>query len=257
MKLETLGPALSDRLRAEAQGMGEAYLDALLAACPEDAISGVYAKGSAYRPWDTAIDYVPELSDVDIHVRLAPEEDQAVRAMPFALDVGEAALGLFQSRFPRAVHVPRPQLFFLGDLERLRGYLPSPSGCVHTLFGQEYSGASRSDYADCQVADGQRFSDDARFMVNDLPGQVIDRPGRLLWRAVATITWRVGPAEPRLLTQLAWIRTTLGQSTGRRSCGNCLIVAIRSLPGATPSSTWRAGEAFDRGSKTGRLHDGH
>ena len=182
--------------------MATAYLDVLVAECPAASITGVYVKGSAYRPWDTVIDYVPELSDVDIHVRLAPGASAVIRSLPFALNVAGTALATFGQRFPDATHIPRPQLFFLDDLEKLTGYVPSPTGSVRTLLGQDYRSGDRAEYADCAVSDARRFISDARFILEELPGKVIDRPGDLLWRAVARITWRVAPAGPRLLTQM-------------------------------------------------------
>jgi len=216
MKLAPIDTALANQLRAEAHGMSKAYLDALLLLCPPDSVVGVYVKGSAYRPWDSVIDYVPELSDVDIHVRLAPAASAQLRTLPSALDLAEAALSIFRDAFPQAMHTPRPQLFFLDDLEKKPGYLASPRECVHTLFGPEYKCATRRDYADCRSADADRFAADARFISTDLPGKVIDRPGRLIWHAISTITWRVAPAGPRLLTQLgsdtydAWVLNRSG-----------------------------------------------
>src|SRR5687768_9127389 len=56
------------RVRAEVEGMTDAYVAALLERLPREQIVGLYAKGSAVKPWDAPIDYVPELSDVDLHV---------------------------------------------------------------------------------------------------------------------------------------------------------------------------------------------
>ena len=118
MDLEKLDPDLSERLRAEAHGMAAAYLDALLAESPSDSIVGVYVKGSSIRPWDTAIDYVPELSDVDIHVRSAADAPSVIESFPYALRIAEVALAGFRHRFPSPEHTPRPQLFFLKHIEK-------------------------------------------------------------------------------------------------------------------------------------------
>lgn len=182
--------------------MAESYRDALLAEAPEGSIAGVYLKGSSIRAWDTRVDYVPELSDVDIHVRLAEGAPPVVRSFPFALRVAEGALERFRTIFPSPAHTPRPQLFFLDQMEKLPGYLPSPPAGVRTLFGDEYRGATRDEYAHVRVSDTDRFCADADFVRRELAGKVIDRPGALLWRVVATLTFRIAPAGPRLLTHL-------------------------------------------------------
>jgi hypothetical protein len=226
MDLAQIDTALATQFRAEAHGMAEAYLEALQSLLPSESVIAVYAKGSAYRPWDSVIDYVPELSDVDIHVRLTQDASAQLRASGSALDLAEAALSFFRRAFPDAAHTPRPQLFFLDELEKLPGYLASPRECVHTLFGPEYKAGTPSDYAMCQAADAERFGADARFVSKELPGKVIDRPGRLIWNAVGTITWRVGPAGPRLLTQLgappydvwSWNRSRIIEELLRHDC---------------------------------------
>lgn len=202
MELAQIETVLAEQLRAEAHGMSESYLEALRSLCPPGSIVGVYMKGSAYRPWASLIDYAPEVSDVDIHVRLAEGATAQLRELAPALDLAEAALSLFRAAFPHAHHTPRPQLFFLDDMEKVPGYLASPKGCVHTLFGPEYEAGTRDDYATCRSSDAERFAADARFVLKELAGKVIDRPGRLIWHVVSTISWRVAPAGPRLLTQL-------------------------------------------------------
>src|SRR5699024_3931053 len=77
-----LVPRWSDRytdpaaIRREADAMSSAYVTAMREAIPDDQIEGIYLKGSATKPWESPLDYVPELSDVDIHLLLrdgAPE----------------------------------------------------------------------------------------------------------------------------------------------------------------------------------------
>ncbi len=194
----------AERLRSEAHDMAAAYMDTLLNVVPRDLIVGVYVKGSAYKPWDSLIDYVPELSDVDIHVHFLNDDDghSYLGTPQQALDVAERALSEFSARVPDASHLPRPQLLVLNDLVKLPGYLPSPAGAVHTLYGDIYAGASRDDYGSTQPDDARRFADDARFVDDELPMKVIDRPGKYAWRAVSLLVWRIGPAGPRLLTHL-------------------------------------------------------
>jgi len=184
MDLEPFDPGLAARIRAEAHGMAMAYLNVLVAESPKGSIAGVYLKGLSQRLWETEIDYVPELSDVDIHVRLAPDAPAVIHSFPFALQLGQSALAHFQRQFPSRSHTPRPQLLFLDHLEKLPGYLASPAGNVQTLLGEDYRGGTIAEYADCAPSDAQRFSSDAHFVIDELAGKVIDRPGKLLTNAI-------------------------------------------------------------------------
>ena len=52
----------------------EAMVDAVTGALTEtlgDALTGLWLKGSVSRTWDSPLDYVPELSDVDFHFAIA------------------------------------------------------------------------------------------------------------------------------------------------------------------------------------------
>ena len=203
VELEPFDPLLARRLRDEAHGMARAYVNALLAELHRDSISGVYAKGSAYRPWDSVVDYVPEVSDVDIHVRLAPGSEHALDRLDHALAIGARALATFTALHPAAAHTPRPQLMRLTEIEAFDGYRPSPGESVHTLHGEPYDGAEPGDY-DGQVAidDARRFRADADFVTGELASKVVDRPGAATWSVVARVAFRVAPAGPRLLTAL-------------------------------------------------------
>ena len=57
-----------ERLRREVSAMTEAIVEALLDNIPKDEIRAIYLKGSAKKRWDTPIDYVPEASDLDLHL---------------------------------------------------------------------------------------------------------------------------------------------------------------------------------------------
>ena len=226
MKLPPIPAPVAGQLRAEAEGMAGAYADALRTYCPADSVIGVYAKGSAFRPWDSVIDYVPEVSDVDVHARLAPLAVARLGEPRAAMELAEEALTRFRRAFPDALHTPRPQFVVLDELERTPGYLASPANCVRTLFGPEYEAGTPADYARSRVADAERFAADARHVAGELAGRLIDRPGRLVWNVVSTLAWRVAPAAPRLLTLLgtnpyeawSWNRTHLVEELLRQGC---------------------------------------
>lgn len=200
--LPPIDPELARVLREEARGLAEVLRDVLLAEAPSDSITGVYLKGSSVRAWDSRIDYVPEISDVDVHVRVRPEARAHTDSLDFALRVAGRTEAVFLDRFPSPRHTPRPQLFFLHDMERSTGYLPSTRDSVVVLHGADYSFGTFEQYEACRADDEARFLIDADFVRDSLAGKIIDRPGSLSWQAVATLTWRVAPTGPRLLTAL-------------------------------------------------------
>jgi hypothetical protein len=63
-------PAL---LRREALCLANAFAGALLEMIPEQDIAGIYLKGSTLKEWESPIDYVAEVSDVDIHLLFADD----------------------------------------------------------------------------------------------------------------------------------------------------------------------------------------
>lgn len=218
------------RFRAEARGMAEAYADALMEHAPAGLISGVYIKGSAFKQWETEIDYVPEFSDVDIHIRFADwrRGTDQLGTVRQAARIAETARSTFHRRFPDASHLPRPQLVVVNELESQPTYIPSPAGTVETLSGVPYPEVTRERYRDVGPHDRSRFLADAEFVRAELPWKLIDRPGKDAWRVVSALTWRVGPAGPRLLTQLgvhpfdAWTmnRTSVARELQERAGAN-------------------------------------
>lgn len=233
-KDDAMDPELERALRSEARGMAEAYQEAVLEHAAPGSVLGLYFKGSALRPWDSRLDYVPELSDVDLHVRLASWDDGAhgLSSTRAASLVAARALSTFRARFPDAVHTPRPQLMVMNEIERLDGYVPSPEATVETLHGTPYPAGTRETYAGVAPLDRRHFLIDADFVRDEVPWKLIDRPGALAWRVVSILTWRVGPAGPAILTQLgvdpfdAW-------SMNRTSVARALEAhATRELAGA-------------------------
>ena len=95
--------------------MESAIVSALFAVFPEDAVLGIYSKGSAVKTWDSPIDYVAEISDLDIHVRII---DPFAENNPLSeIDGSLAFQRIMESRFlqarPHPVHFPRPRVLFL------------------------------------------------------------------------------------------------------------------------------------------------
>ncbi len=199
-------------LKAEAFFMAEAFAEVLLEEIPNPDIEGIYCKGSVVKDWDSPLDYVPELSDVDIHLLF--HDDAAIekhlgsvaQAMRIQFRVEERYL----SKVPQPLHVPMPQLTLLNDLLHNEDYVHPPRKVVSVLYGKDapdpgYSNPDRIRRTDCK-----RLLDEEEFLKKRLPGHAVDRPARYIWQTLRLMSWRVSPTGPRVLhtlglpTEEAW-----------------------------------------------------
>lgn len=192
-----------EQLRAETEAMSDAWVEVLLAHLGPSPI-GVYRKGSAQKPWHSRIDYVPMLSDVDIHVRLA--DDAAVEALDASRSRSRSPPRLVAPTAGgcrRPLHTPRPQLNVLNVLEQQPGYAPSPAATVATLFGAPHEAHPPDEDGARRFREQDRGALFAHAeFVGALPMRVVDRPGTLLERITSELAWRVSPAAPRVLSVL-------------------------------------------------------
>ena len=196
----------------EAECLAECFRDQLLALIPAEEIRAIYLKGSVVKPWESPLDYVPEVSDVDLHVWF--HDDAAwpryLGTVPQALAVQEGVEALFAARIPQPLHEPRPQLIVMNKMMAEReDFLHSPRSTVSVLYGEEYPEADYSDAAAIRRRDSIGLIDEAGW-VDRMPLHLVDRPGRYLREALRQLVWRVSPAGPSVLhvsgidTEKAW-----------------------------------------------------
>lgn len=191
-------------LRREVEACVEAWVEVLTGFLPGDTVRGIYLKGSAQKAWDSPIDYVPELSDVDLHLWLQDDADVALLDnMEAALEVREAAEAAYHRRVAAPVHTPRPQLNLLNRLMAEEWYLPSPEGVVETVYGDEYPSRAYTPAEREAELERDRASllDHGEFL-DALALRVIDNPGEYLLSYLRQLNWRVSPTGPRVLALL-------------------------------------------------------
>ena len=190
-------------LRREVRAMVDAILGALLEELGGAGIRGVYFKGSAYREWESVLDYVPELSDVDIHLWLhedrPPEPDSL--DLDAALRIQAALEHRYQEAVSAPVHMPRPQILLLNILKQDVDYVPPPEGGVEVLYGEAIPRDADRPDAEIRRIDAEMLQVSYE-AVRDLPRQAIDRPGRYIWTSLRNLSWRVSPTGPRVLDLL-------------------------------------------------------
>ena len=199
------------RLRHEANCMAESFAEVLLDAIPPDRIQGVYLKGSAQKPWDSPIDYVPEIGDVDVHIQFYADDASRhyLGTVPKAMEIQRQVEVRYRSKVDQPLHTPRPQLVVVNDFVRKQVFVHSPRSTARVLFGEEYPAADYSDPDSIRRTECSRLIEDAGY-VGTLPSHVIDRPGKYLWESLRALVWRVSPTGPRVLhvlgveTEKAW-----------------------------------------------------
>lgn len=188
------------RLRLEVEAFQEAVLEALLELTPAANVEGVYAKGSAVKAWDGPLDYVPELSDVDIQLLL--HDESRLRTVEGALEFQAGYEAEFRARVPEPLHFPRPQIILLREM--LSGFAPAPSRAVKTLYGRPYQEVHPlTQTAGMRELDRQKLLEYAPpEVLSGFPLSWIDKPGKYLFLALRDLAWRVGPAGSRVLSLL-------------------------------------------------------
>jgi hypothetical protein len=166
-------------LRREVEAMVAAYVDALRGSVPDAEIAGIYFKGSAQKEWNSPLDYVPELSDVDVHVLLADDEaaEEYLGTPEQALELQAAAEAAYFAKVPEPTHVPRPQLIVLNSVIEEPDFVPTPAEAITVLHGGDYPAGAPLSHEKLKDIDARRLAGEA------LRGMV----------------WRVSPAAPRVL----------------------------------------------------------
>lgn len=189
------------RLRREVDAMIAAYVDTLLDATPQGKIVGIYLKGSARKTWDTPLDYVPEVSDVDIHIMLETEA-AASYLMPIdrAVEIAAAAMRRYREAITDPLHVPRPQLLIANFLYSQPDYVPSPGGTVETVYGKPLEEPAPGAKDTREIV--RRQLTEQEEYLGELGELAIDKPGKYLAVALRTMSWRVSPTAPRVLELL-------------------------------------------------------
>ncbi len=201
-----------DRLRMEAECLAECFRDQLLALIPAGEIRAIYLKGSVVKPWDSPLDYVPEVSDVDMHVWFHDYAawPEYLGTVSQALAVQQGVEARFSARVLQPLHEPRPQLIVMNKMmAEHEGFVHSPRSTVSVLYGEDYPEADYSDTAGITRHDATQLVSEAEW-VDRMPLHLVDKPGRYLREALRQLVWRVSPVGPRVLhvtgldTEQAW-----------------------------------------------------
>ena len=211
------------------QGLAECVRDQLLARIPGPEIRGVYLKGSSVKAWESPLDYVPEISDVDIHVWFRDDDTwrRHLDTVPRALEMQAGIEACFKERCARPIHHPRLQLIVLNTLiTGLEGFIHAPRSTVTVLHGEAYPEADYSDVEAIRRFDAGDLIEKAAW-VERMPLHLIDKPGIYAREGLRQLVWRVAPVGPLVLhvsgldTAHVWSLNRTRATAALRDLGLC------------------------------------
>jgi len=165
-----------------------------------DTVEYALLKGSATKPWDSPVDYVPVVSDLDIHIGtrggrplFPPTRDGYI----YSLDTTRIIEERFLELRPDHLHIPRPQVVVMK--EEHQDWLAETPDQVKALYGEV-------PVRPPEPVERLRARDLAELrglgpLLDRLPEQVIDRLGLEYYRVLRMICYVVSPTPVRVLSQ--------------------------------------------------------
>jgi hypothetical protein len=185
-------------------------------------LESMYAKGSANKPWDSHIDYVPILSDVDIHITLKNDKPlfgSYSGDFDKAIEMSRRCEEEFLKRKPDHIHIPRMQVIETSSLKKMVRYTPPRLQDILVLYGEPRI-PKRMPSAEKIREDDIENIIGLKEYLHDFPRHMIDRSGFDWWSIIRNMTWRVSPTPVRILTQTnsnpldvwSWNRTKIHQA---------------------------------------------
>ena len=165
-------------------------------------IDYVYTKGSSMKKWDSPIDYVPVIGDVDIHILLRDDAD----FFSGCEERFEAAMRLsqrFEDRFyelePEPLHLPRSQLIHVNRYQNENWFIMPRAEDVQPLIGHPQPERLPSNETIRQI-DLKNLVELEEYL-QWLPMGAMDRAGFDFWSLIRRMLWRVSPSPVRVITQ--------------------------------------------------------
>lgn len=165
-----------------------------------DRISYATLEGSVLKSWDDLVDYVPVISDLDIHIGTINHQPLFPRnreGFKYALETTKYYEERFIELRPDHIHIPRPQIVIVEP--QLEIMLPETKDEVIVLYGEVPLRDDESEH-DCQRRDLNSLRG-LNPLLDRLPERIIDRIGLEYFRIIRELCWNVSPTPVRVLSQ--------------------------------------------------------
>lgn len=165
-------------------------------------IEYMYSKGSATKEWGSLIDYVPIISDVDIHIKIHEDAtlfENLTDAFINSIGVSQTYEDIFVEKNTNHLHIPRTQIVNMSDIKNSESFIFPKIENVRVLMGK-YPKFKDKPADFIRRIDRFNLIEQEDFLAT-LPKTIIDRTGIDLWTLIRRMVWRVSPSPIRLLTQ--------------------------------------------------------
>ena len=170
-------------------------------------IEYIYVKGSALKNWDSNIDYVPQISDIDIHIKVKNEEKSNLlhqtidSSGKFGLEYRKRFENFIRNSNSKSFHLPRIQIVFINKISSSFPFVYSRLQDVQLLFGNPHF-PSEISYEKFRQIDLSALIN-LKSTLDMVPIDLLDRSDPFeYYTLLRRITYIVSPAPVRLLTQL-------------------------------------------------------
>ena len=162
-----------------------------------------FTKGSAIKSWDSPIDYVPNISDIDIHVLLKNKNQlfpQTKEGFMQALAFNEEVENLFLRKRPEYFHLPRCQVIIINDFLNDPNFFTTPVEQKNILYGEkiEFVQSTKEKIKNHDLTSLLELQE----VLSALPNTCLDRLGLDWWTIIRRLSWRVSPSVVRVLSIL-------------------------------------------------------
>ena len=188
-------------LRKEVHSMRDSFKEVLLESIPKDKIAGIYFKGSGQKQWESPLDYVPEISDVDIHLLFVDDAcvERYLGTTEQAIHIQSQVEKRYLDKVAQPLHIPRPQLMILNQLLQEKNFMSSPKSTISVLFGRDYPVGDHTTQEKIAHIDRSHLLEEEEF-ISKFPLHVVDRPSKYLWQSLRNLVWHVSPVGSRVLS---------------------------------------------------------
>jgi len=168
-----------------------------------DRIDYAFLKGSGIKAWESPVDYVPMISDIDIHMSTKdrmPLFPETRGGFLYSLETTRLYEERFMEMRPDHLHIPRPQVVVI---EEARGdWLPERPEEVKLLFGEVPLKPEEAEepVEHFRARDLDKLAELGPLLAR-LPERVIDRIDLEYYRVLRMLCWVVSPTPVRVLSQ--------------------------------------------------------
>jgi hypothetical protein len=165
-----------------------------------DRIEYALLKGSGIKEWESPVDYVPVISDIDIHVgtkKGTPLFPKNRDGFLYSLETTRLYEEMFKEKRPGHLHIPRPQIMVV---EENRGeWLPESPEEFKPIYGDVPLKPEEPEES-LRARDLDELAGLAPLMAR-LPEYVIERIDLEYYRVLRMLCWVVSPTPFRVLSQ--------------------------------------------------------